>query len=162
LTEEEAKKAGSVFGSSINFHLVRVDEGAILGPAFSDRPYTSFHTINAWGKMSDDTLMHELTHVWQYEQAGAIYMPQALHAQITLGALAAYDYGDIPGLQKAQSAGQGIRSFNREQQAQIVQDFFRIKSGFPPIIGSGANADLPLYAHFVKDVSTLSIAQLLV
>lgn len=156
LTDGEIRKASTVFGSSINFSLVRVDEGAVLGPAFSKRPYTSFHTINAWGGMTDDTLMHELTHVWQYEQAGAIYMPQAIHGQVSGGG---YDYKGVPGLKAAR--GRGITSFNREQQAQIVEDFYRIKTGLSPFFGSGTRADLPLYAHFVKDVSTLTESQLI-
>ena len=100
-----------------------------------------------------------MTHVWQYEQDGAIYMPQAIHAQV---AGAEYQYGGVAGLQAAQTAGLGITSFNREQQGQIVQDFYRIKQGQKPYDGTGSAVDLPLYAHFVKDLSTLTVAQLLV
>jgi hypothetical protein len=127
---------------------VRLDERAVLGPAFSGREYTSFHTINGWGAIHDDVLIHELTHVWQYEQAGAIYMPQAIHAQVWGGG---YNYGGAAGLRTAQAAGKGYSSFNREQQAQIVQDFFKLTQSDP---------DVQLYASFVKDVSTLTAAQL--
>jgi len=161
LTSQEIAEASKVFGTSINLGLVRLDEHAFIGPAFTDREYTSFHTINGWGDISPDTLIHELTHVWQYETAGAIYMPQAIHAQIQRGD-DAYNYGGVPGLQRHKDAGQGLGSFNREEQAQIVQDFYRIKKGLPPIKGAGTPADLPLYAHFVKDASTLSPTQLLV
>jgi hypothetical protein len=160
LTSQESAEASKVFGASINLSLVRIDEHAVIGPAFSDREYTSFHTINGWGDISPDTLIHELTHVWQYETAGAIYMPQAIHAQITRGQ-GAYDYGGVPALQAKKAAGQGIAAFNREEQAQIVQDFYLIKIGQSPHIGTGTTADLPLYANFVKDVSTLSTSQLL-
>ncbi len=160
LSGSERSKAASVFGGSINLDLVRVDEGGLIGPSWTHREYTAFHTITGWGGIQDDTLIHELTHVWQYERSGAIYIAQALHAQITLGGTGAYDYNGIPGLQAAKSAGQGILSFNREQQAQIVQDFYRIKTGRSPIFGAGTIADLPLYAHFVKEVSTLTEAQL--
>jgi len=160
LSGGERSKAASVFGGSINLDLVRVDEGGLIGPSWTHREYTAFHTITGWGGIQDDTLIHELTHVWQYERAGAIYIAQALHAQITLGGTGAYDYNGVPGLQAAKSAGQGILSFNREQQAQIVQDFYRIKTGRSPIFGAGTTADLPLYAHFVKEVSTLTEAQL--
>ena len=141
---------GKVFGSTVPFHLVRIDEAALLGPASTKREYTSFHTINGWGGIALDTLIHELTHVWQYETAGAIYMPQALHAQATGG----YDYGDLRGLHAARAAGLDILSFNREQQAQIVQDFFRIAQGSSPMMSSGTKADQALYAYFVKDVSS--------
>ena len=149
LDAREIAIARSVFGNSINYSLVRVDEGAILGPSWSDRPYTSFHTINSWKGMSDDTLIHELTHVWQYEQDGAIYMPQAIHAQV---AGAGYDYGGVTELQKRQKGGQGLTSFNREQQAQILEDYYLIKTGKSSEKGLINSTDLPLYEHFVSDV----------
>ena len=158
LSDEERKTANTIFGSSINYDLVRIDDYAVIGPSFSDREYTSFHTINGWGDMSDDTLIHELVHVWQYETSGAIYMPQAIHAQVWGEG---YKYKSVAGLKAAKNAGKDIRSFNREQQAQIVQDFYLIKQGRAPHDTGGTAADLPLYAYFVKDVSTLTEAQLL-
>jgi uncharacterized protein DUF4157 len=159
LSGSERTKASSVFGASINLELVRVDQHAVLGPALSKREYTSFHTINGWGGITDATLIHELTHVWQYEQAGAIYMPQALHAQIQLGD-AAYHYNGAAGLQAAKTSGQRLTSFNREQQAQIVEDLYLIKTTGAPLAEAATRADLPLYAHFVKEASTLSESQL--
>jgi hypothetical protein len=160
LNGQEVAIAKSVFGKSIDLALVRVDERAVLGPSFTKRAFTSFHTINAWGAVEDSVLIHELTHVWQYETAGAIYMAQALHAQIKRG-LGAYDYGGPDGLRAARTKGQGLTGFNREEQAQIVQDFYLIKHGLPPWVPGGTTSDLPLYAHFVKTVSTLTESQLL-
>jgi Domain of unknown function (DUF4157) len=159
LSGSERAKASGIFGASINLNMVRLDEYAVLGPAFSGRAYTSFHTINGWGGIDDATLIHELTHVWQYEQAGAIYMPQAVHAQMKLGN-AAYHYNGAAGLQVAKTAGQRLTSFNREQQAQIVEDLFLIKTTGAPLVEQATVADLPLYAHFVKEVSTLSESQI--
>ncbi len=156
----EAAIAHKVFGRSIDLNLVRIDERALLGPAFTKRAFTSFHTINAWGRLEDSVLIHELTHVWQYEKASAIYMAQALHAQIKRG-LGSYDYGGADGLRQARAKGMCLTSFNREEQAQIVQDFYLIKHGQNPWAGAGTAADLPLYVHFVKTVSTLTEAQLL-
>ncbi len=152
LSAGEVNAGKSIFGTAINFDFVRVDTGAVIGPLFSDRAYTSFHTINSWGTESTDVMIHELTHVWQYENSGAIYMPQAIHAQKWGGG---YDYGDVAGLQARQAAGKGFLSFNREQQAQIVQDFYRLRqNGHIP--GSFATTtDIPLYVSFVKTVSSL-------
>jgi hypothetical protein len=148
LTAQERQAAQRVFGGSIDLDLVRLDERAVIGPAFSQRQYTSFHTINGWGPTPRDVLLHELTHVWQYERAGAIYMPQALHAQL-FGE--GYDYHGSAGLTAAKAAGRDLLSFNREQQAQIVQDFSVMHQ---------SNPDARLYAEFVAAVSTLSAAQL--
>jgi hypothetical protein len=149
LTDSEIQKASTIFGSSIDYRLVRLDQHAVLGPTWTGRDYTSFHTINSWGKSTDDVLVHELTHVWQYEHAGAIYMPQAVHAQAWGKG---YDYNGAAGLRAAQAAGKGFDSFNREQQAQIVQDFYKMTQSDP---------DIALYASFVKAVSTLPEALLI-
>lgn len=160
LNEAERTAASRIFGTSINLDLVRVDERAIIGPAFSGRAYTSFHTINSWGREPLDVMMHELTHVWQYETAGAIYMPQAIHAQVWGEG---YTYNGAQGLQDAKSAGKNFHSFNREQQGQIIQNFYNLKTtGDTQDRNNPANStDLPLYAEFVQAVSTLSQAQLL-
>jgi hypothetical protein len=149
LTDEEVRDASTVFGSSLNLRLVRLDKRALLGPARTRRDYTSFHTINCWGESPRDVLIHELTHVWQYERAGAIYMPQALHAQFRG---AGYDYGGRVGLRAAYETGASLTTFNREQQAQIVQDFFRLRRSHP---------DIGVYAAFVQEVSTLTTTQLI-
>jgi hypothetical protein len=157
LNSSEVKAAKSVFGTRINTDFVRVDERAVIGPLFTDRAYTSFHTINSWGGESIDVMIHELTHVWQYENSGAIYMPQAVHAQKWGGG---YQYGGVSGLQAKQATGKGLLSFNREQQAQIIQDFFQLRQN-GTISGSPAtSADLPLYADFAKTVSSLSLTNL--
>jgi hypothetical protein len=159
LAGREIAIAQKIFGKSINFGLVRIDMHSVV-PAFTHRAFTTFHTINAWGDLPDETLIHELTHVWQYERAGAIYMAQAVHAQIQRGG-GAYNYGGPDGLKDARAKGRGLLSFNREEQAQIVEDFYRIKNGMSPYVPGGTIADLPLYAHFVKTVSTLSESELL-
>jgi hypothetical protein len=145
----EQSAAKLIFGSSIDLELVRVDERAVLGPAFSHREYTSFHTINGWGPIAASTMIHELTHVWQYESAGAIYMPQALHAQI---AGEGYGYGGAAGLTARKNAGQGFDSLNREQQASIVEHFSTMHRSDP---------DSALYAEFVAAASTLSATELI-
>ena len=159
LGSREIAIAQKIFGKAINYGMVRIDMHSVV-PAFTHRAYTSFHTINAWGDLPDETLIHELTHVWQYEHAGAIYMAQAVHAQLQRGQ-GAYNYGGPDGLKDAREKGHGLLSFNREEQAQIVEDFYRIKNGIPPFVPGGTMADLPLYAHFVKTVSTLSESELL-
>ncbi|HBB30782.1 MAG TPA: hypothetical protein DDZ80_02255 [Cyanobacteria bacterium UBA8803] len=157
LNSREIEVAKSVFGNSINYNLVRVDTKALLGPSWTGRAYVSFNTINSWGPLENDKLIHELTHVWQYQRDGAIYMPQAIHAQ---NSAAGYNYGGVTELQRRKNIYQGITSFNREQQASIVQDYFLIVNGKQPQYGNGTYTDLPLYAHFVKEVSTLTKEQL--
>jgi hypothetical protein len=60
-----------------------------------------------------------LVHVLQHERLGSVYIGQCLRAQRREG----YDYGGAEGLQRARADGKELRHFNREQQAQIVEDF---------------------------------------
>lgn len=109
--------------------------------------------------MNSETLIHELTHVWQYQHDGAIYFPEAGWDQFVawLNNEDAYDYGDVTGLQKKIADGEGFDSFNREQQGRIVEDYFKIRTDGVP----ENNAHLPWYAHFVDEVSSFSEAELL-
>lgn len=129
LTGEEIGAAAGVLGpNALRYGEVRVVEGGILRLVFrlnGNRAFTAFHTINlpfAGGHTRSHTeiLVHELTHVYQYERIGSLYIGEAIRAQATAG----YDYGGPAGLLEALAVGRLYRDYNREQQAQIVQDYF--------------------------------------
>ncbi len=141
LSSTEIAEAKKVFGSSISYWQVRIDEYSLIawiGSLFSGgggMGVTTFHTINfnhkiktAPGNSDMAWLIHELTHVSQYEHVGSQYMGEALHAQATGG----YGYGGEAGLLAAFAAGKHLRDFNREQQGDIARDFYlALTSGRP-------------------------------
>lgn len=88
------------------------------------------HIVHAPKLLSLPIAVHELTHVAQYEKIGAMYMPQALHGQ---GSSMGYSYGNLTA---ARAAGKKYRSFNREQQASIAEDYYRVKHGMTPEYGA--------------------------
>lgn len=67
--------------------------------------------------------IHELTHVWQYQQFGIRYLYDALVVQLKYGAKS-YDYGGKSGLLQAFETGKTLFDFNPEQQADIARDFY--------------------------------------
>ncbi len=81
-------------------------------------------------------LTHELTHVWQYQHFGCIYLLQAVYSQLTLGA-DAYKYspattleGRGEDLKNAWAENKHFDDFNREQQGDILRDYYRaLKKG---------------------------------
>lgn len=79
------------------------------------------------GPIDNPTIIHELCHVWQFEEDGPFYMAEAIHAQ-AWGA--GYEYGDEPGLLNAINNNPGLSmedvfdTFNPEQQAQILEDYY--------------------------------------
>jgi hypothetical protein len=158
LSEHEVDVAKGIFGDSLNYDLIRIDGGAFIGPKSTNRPYTSFHTINSWGDLKDDSvLIHELTHIWQYEHDGSIYMPDALIAQKSPGITPGtdgYDYGGVETLKAHWNDGLGF--FNYEAQAHIIEDFYKLKEKVSNL-GVDANSvdqdSLQTYTHFVSEIS---------
>lgn len=70
-----------------------------------------------------DWLVHELTHTWQYQQMGWLYLWKALSSQFKDKELA-YDYGGEQGLLKSRQKDISFKNFNPEQQGNIVQAFY--------------------------------------
>jgi hypothetical protein len=133
LTDDEIKASQSVHGEHlVPYGKTRVDQhsflvqlGKWINQLFGDknaseRAITTFHIIHAPKVLDIETAVHELTHVAQYEYVGAVYMPQALHGQMSE---AGYDYGDLV---KARADGKHYKDFNREQQAQMAEDHYLV------------------------------------
>ncbi len=151
LTAEEFRLLEPIFGQSIPYDLIRIDERAYVGPSWASFYYVSFHTINSWRPMNAPTLVHEVVHIWQYTHRGAAYIPRALYAQTTeLG----YNYGGLEPLR----ANQQLEDFNYEQQADIIEDAFRLANGYQAqwVRGRGAEV-LPVYYPYLEEIRGKSI-----
>lgn len=129
LTGAEIAAAATILGpAALRYHDIRVAQGGLLRLIFKrngDRAFATFHTVNLPSQGDHrrdniDILLHELVHVLQYERAGSRYFAEALVAQHEEG----YGYGGLAGLLAARQKGKRLRDFNREQQAQLVQDYF--------------------------------------
>ncbi len=144
----EAGEAAIVFGEAIAFGVVRIQEDArwpdLLAQATArlrgdpPPPHNAVTLGNrihfpmplrtagaeAAGFLEDmGWLIHELTHVWQYQHQGLSYLLRAVWAQITLGA-SAYGYGWEAGLQTAAADGKTLADFNPEQQGEIARHYY--------------------------------------
>jgi hypothetical protein len=129
LTGTEIAIISRVLGpTALRWGDVRVAQGGLLSlwnRLVSERAFTTFHTVNLphngpHARENLDILVHELVHVYQYERVGSVYGPESLYAQRTSG----YRYGGPEGLRQAWADGKHFGAFNREQQAQIVQDYY--------------------------------------
>jgi len=146
LSAAERRLLQPIFGNSVPYDLIRVDERAYVGPRFAPFCYVSFHTVNSWGKMSAPTLVHEIVHVWQYTHRGAAYIPRALYAQTTA---AGYNYGGLEPLRRHHR----LEDFNYEQQADIIEDAFRLANGWPGQWIKGAGAEvLGAYYPYLDEI----------
>ncbi len=148
LTTRETQVAAEILGDkAIQYERVRLAQGGVLGYIFQlnkNRAFSTWHTINMPEGREEDLplLVHELTHTYQFERVGTVYMGQALLEQWKNGR-AAYQYHGPEGLQAAQAAGKRYRDYNREQQGQITQDYCaRLQAG----------EDTSAYAPFIDDL----------
>jgi hypothetical protein len=142
LSGGEITEADKVFAGTIDYGQVRVDEHSLIS-AISAKfsggggmGVTLFHTINfnkvitpTAGSQDMGWLIHEMTHVWQYEHVGSQYLGEAIHAQATVG----YKYGTSTNwrdngngtfLANQRTAGATFASFNREQQGDITEHYY--------------------------------------
>ena len=145
LTSEEITLARCVYGDSLPYALVRLDERAVLGTRRYAIAYVSFLTVNSYGTIGPTLLMHELIHCWQYTHRGAAYIPRALWAQRT-----AFGY-DYRGVAHLRTLGHFFE-LNYEQQGDVVSDFYRLSAGESPRWGRATGGDLPVYADLLADL----------
>jgi hypothetical protein len=129
LTAAETAALVSVFGpQALRYQDIRIAQGGILNTVFrhnGGRAFATWHTIHlpTNGRQNLALLVHEVTHVFQYERVGSAYIGEALAAQRRQG-MACYQYGGPAGLQSCLHSGERYQDFNREAQAQIAQDYF--------------------------------------
>lgn len=151
LTAAETAAAQAVLGPrALRYGDVRLAHDGVLTWVFrlnGNRAFTAWHTVamprrDRTTPAYFDLVVHELTHVYQYERVGTVYIGQALHSQRRLGRRA-YDYGGADGLAQARAAGKRYADYNREQQGQIAQDYHaRLQ----------AKADVTAYEPFIREL----------
>ena len=140
LSQEEYVAAQLIFENGLDFARVRVSEGSQIpntvgriGAALRARPAPQENSITIGNtsyfprELTDNLidiarLLHELTHQWQYQHFGMIYLAQAIAAPT-------YVYtepGETPAAALVRLYGEGktFASLNREQQGNIVRDYY--------------------------------------
>jgi hypothetical protein len=147
--EDMLARAARFYGPSIDFSRVTVRPSRV---ALGGRAWTAGNTIRLPdGATSQATLIHELAHVWQY-QNGNLQLLRGVVEQIAyqLGRNP-YDYGGAAGVRTAVSAGTPLTRFRNESQAQVVEDYWSARH-VPGATGYRRESFAPAY---VADLRTL-------
>ncbi|MCB9198061.1 MAG: hypothetical protein H6600_06335 [Flavobacteriales bacterium] len=137
-----------VFESAFDWRKVHIREESGLarfGAKYAKKKHLGFvlfRTINFSRKLNCEEsisdrswLVHEMTHVLQFNELGAQYIIEALRAQNTAG----YYYGGLEGLKQVEK----LASFNLEQQADIARDYYKTQE---------KGGDTELYDPFIKQI----------
>ena len=127
LTAPEKELALAVFGHHIPLHLIAFDPDSIPVKKNKTTAYVSFHTINGSVNLPEYIFIHELVHICQFHHRGSVYISESIWAQKWGGG---YNYGGLEWLTKYR-AGKGLTAFNYEQQADIIEDYYRWKNNMP-------------------------------
>ncbi len=125
ISKEEKQLIVDVFGKKIPVHLIGMDPASIPAIRRKTVAYVLFHTVNFDINIPDTTLIHELVHVWQYRRYGSVYITESIWAQKWGGG---YNYGGLESLKKF-CDDPGLSAFNFEQQADIIEEYYRWKKG---------------------------------
>jgi hypothetical protein len=134
LSPDEQDLVQPVFGASINFGQVRLLKSSILEFRTVGNTIRVPPNFSVANPEHAQTLVHEMTHVWQYQHGGTSYLSISLANQIagtirTGNRNAAYDYPV-----EAQASFFG---FLPEQQATIVENYFSmLRDQSAPATGS--------------------------
>jgi hypothetical protein len=121
LKPEEIVELKKVFGDSIDYSKVQVTENMPGGLLGSDRAMAVGNSIYLPPGTSVQTIVHELAHVWQYQNGGNTYLSRALEAQLMgdgEGNMRGYDWE--AGLEK----GKGWSQLSPEQQAHLIDEMY--------------------------------------
>jgi hypothetical protein len=186
LTQNEIDDARTVFGDTLNYSTIYISAESLVNDiifgvqdfvtqnpdsrAFVTNSLINFDVndaivIDGQGSLgvSRDTLIHEMTHVWQHDFTGPFYLSEAIHAQIPDLGGTGYNYGyqeadpdvtapaadqityprdylntpeavtsvntlgdtfGMGGETALQAANGNFEAFNREQQGQILMQWF--------------------------------------
>ncbi len=145
IDNKELELAQSIYKNNINFKFVKIDSMARFGTRKLALAYVSFNTINYYKKMSSQILIHELMHIWQYQNFGSVYISRAIKAQ---NSTEAYDYGGIQNLYRSMLKKAKLLDFNFEQQADIVEDYHQLS-----INEKTSPMNLNIYLYFIEQLS---------
>lgn len=146
LTSDEEQLARRYFGNAIDLGKVRIFEGLSGYITKKALAYVSFNIINYREQLPRAVFVHELVHVWQYQQYGSPYILRALLAQVSK---AGYDYGGVEALYAGMMAGKLFTSFNFEQQGEIFEDAYKISNG---VVGLNDTMYTAIYRYYTAQV----------
>jgi hypothetical protein len=142
LTWAERECAVEIFGASIDYDAVTITRGSprslftatAIGNAVNLKPEHFAPGSMDLNRTGQTVLIHELGHVWQFQNGGLGYIWSSVLAQIaalvTAGSRrAAYDW------RRAHNRSRPWHSWNAEQQAECISDYFVARDlGDPELI----------------------------
>lgn len=156
LVPEEMNTIQNIFQGSVDASRIRLVRTSIanapttLGNQIRIAPDQKTNTSD-WLS----TLVHETTHVWQYQTQGTRYITDSIYHQLRAKRLMGTRNGAYYNYRLAK--GTPFSAYSAEEQAQIVEDYYDItvlyaKMTNPPEWVGVRKPDLPLYEALITEL----------
>lgn len=128
LSGENRTLAQSVFGNALDYDAITINDSSFMAEVNqywnnSSRPFVLGNTINSQGPLTQKELIHELTHVWQYQTGGLDYITNSISDNTYT-----YNADSLAG-------NHSLADYNVEQQAEIVSHYFELSHEPRPLSG---------------------------
>ena len=125
LNEKEILILEVVYCQSVNLDRIRIITGRSGVFGFNDRPFTMGDVIymkNTGASSWDEDLVHEVCHVWQYQNHSSSYASEALTTQVyfDITGSSAYHWWDP----KVNDGDMVWNNWNREAQAKFIENLY--------------------------------------
>ena len=125
LTGKESRVLAEIFGPSVDLSRIR-----IVTAMLANAPTTLANQIRVSSSTSQSdaewlsTLVHETTHVWQYQTRGSSYITDSIYHQAS--AASATGTRNAAYFNYTLETGRSIYDYPAEEEAQIVEDYYDI------------------------------------
>ena len=153
LTGGEAALAQRIFGETLKVARVRIHnrrylpwQASKVAMTPNGEVYFGAEDYKAdFSRLKEDAawLMHELTHAWQYQSGRSVKVRGLIEQTQELLGHSAYRYGRI-------DPSRAFASYRNEQQAAMVEDYFRLGQHMPLRYGSGSLEDYEAAIPFLR------------
>ena len=147
LTGEEKHYAQLIFKDALDYDVIRMNGHARVGIHSKVIAYVTFNCIHFKNALSPEIFIHEMMHVWQFQNFGSLYLFRAMRAQLSH---TVYDFGGIENLYQKMLACKSLQDFNFEQQAEIIETYF-LSVVKPEDFGSMDRQVLAYFAACLQD-----------
>ncbi len=132
LTQPEIDYAKEIYLDSVDYSQITITRDSVLALGAPRTIGNTIHLKSDWGHFKGDTLeltekgmevlIHEMGHVWQYQNGGLAYIPESLIAQLK-AAVGGGDRGGAYDWRAAHDAGIPWEDWNPEQQAGAIERY---------------------------------------
>jgi hypothetical protein len=115
LSDFERRALTGVFGDALDLDVIELRENITGLLNLSGRAFVIENTLlvpTGYLPLRTSTLVHEATHVWQFQHGGYAYIGDSLYAQ---------SFGEGYDLARALRARRGWAALNCEQQATLIE-----------------------------------------